>query len=155
MPRQPKQVHIFLYRQTDDGYEYAVFQRSDAAFCWQGVCGGVEDEETPAQSARRELFEEAGITDDLPLYPLESMSYLPMEVFSPEEAELWGPDRIVVPMLFFAMPFDGPIVLSDEHTQVRWLPYQQAHELIFYHDQQIALYELNERLIRGKMFAAL
>ena len=69
MARRPEQVHIFLYRHSEQGYEYAVFQRSDTDYCWQGVCGGVEDEETPDQSARRELMEEAGITAMLPFIP--------------------------------------------------------------------------------------
>ena len=151
MARRPEQVHIFLYRRTDHGYEYAVFQRSDAAYCWQGVCGGVEDGETTVQSARRELMEEAGITQNLPLYPLESKSYLPLDVFSPEESEHWGMDVVVVPMYFFAMPFEGRIILSDEHAEVRWFPYQEAYDLIYYLDQKIALYELNLRLQRGNM----
>lgn len=151
MARQPQQIHVFLYRLGAEGYEYAVMQRSDARFCWQGVCGGVEDDETLEQSARRELFEEAGITETLPLYPLQSMSYLPLDVFSSKYEQVWGRDVIVVPMYFFAMPFEGEIVLSDEHTEVRWLPYQQAHDLICYHDQQTALYELNQRLLRSNM----
>lgn len=154
MARQPQQVHIFLYRSTENGYEYAVFQRSDAAFCWQGVCGGVEDDETPSQSARRELYEEAGITEQRPLYPLQCISYLPLDVFNPKYEQIWGRDVVVVPMYFFAMPFDGEIILSNEHTEVRWLTYQEAHDLIFYHDQQIALYELNLRLLRQNMFPA-
>jgi len=87
----------------------------------------------------------------LPLYPLESKSYLPLDVFSSEETEHWGMDVVVVPMYFFAMPFEGGIILSDEHTEVRWLPYQEAYDLIYYLDQKIALYELNLRLQRGNM----
>ena len=151
MARRPEQVHIFLYRYAGYGYEYAVFQRSDSPECWKGVCGGVEDNETAAQSARRELMEEAGITEQLSLYPLQSMSYLPLNVFSSEETANWGLDVVVVPMYFFAMPFDGQIVLSDEHTEVRWLPYQEAYDLICYLDQKIALYELNLRLQRSNM----
>lgn len=151
MARQPEQVHVYLYRKTDNGYVYAVFQRSDDPGCWQGVCGGVEEGETKVRSARRELLEEAGITENLPLYPLQCMSYLPLDVFSPEETKHWGLDVVVVPMYFFAMPFDGDVVLSDEHTGIRWLPYQEAYDLICYLDQKIALYELNLRLQRGNL----
>lgn len=43
-------------------------------FCWQGICGGLEDNETEAEGARREIMEEAGVMENLPLYPLESAS---------------------------------------------------------------------------------
>ena len=55
MARQPRQVHIFLFRQRDDMYESAIFQREDMALCWQGICGGVEGEETLEEGAKREV----------------------------------------------------------------------------------------------------
>lgn len=149
MARQPKQVHIFLYRRKENGFEYSVFQRADMPFCWQGICGGLENDETPAQGARRELLEEAGIHEELPLYPLESVSYLPVGIFDTEKQQIWGKRVVVVPMYFYAMPFDGAVRLSDEHTTMKWLRYEQAYELVYYGDQKTALYELNEKLLRN------
>ena len=54
-------------------------------------------------------------------------------------------------MYFFAMPYEGDIIISDEHTEVRWLPYEEAEKLVFYHDQKTALWELKERLLRGNL----
>ncbi|MEA5038499.1 MAG: NUDIX domain-containing protein [Clostridiaceae bacterium] len=152
MARQPKQVHIFLFRQKGNEYEYAIFQRADMPFCWQGICGGLEDSETIEEGARRETFEEAGIKEILPLYQLESISYLPDNIFSDTTRLIWGRGVVVVPMYFFAMPFDGQINLSDEHTDIKWLSYEEAYNFIYYKDQQIALYELNEKLLRSNLF---
>ena len=149
MARQPKQAHIFLYRKRQGVWEYAVFQRSDLQTCWQDVCGGLEDAETFEEGARRELFEEAGISEPLPMYEMECVSYLPTGIFSPRARERWGKEVVVIPMKYFSMPYDGPIKLSDEHTDVRWLPYRQAYKRLYFDDQKIALYELNERLLRG------
>ncbi len=149
MARQPKQVHIYLFRKKENCYEYAIFQRADMPFCWQGVCGGLEDKETVEEGVRRELFEEAGIKETLPLFPLESISYLPANIFGTEAQAIWGNDVVVVPMYFFVMPFNGQIILSDEHTQVKWLSYEEAYELIYYSDQKTVLYELNEKLLRN------
>jgi len=152
MSRQPKQVHIWLYRRAGDAYEYAVFRRADMPECRQGVCGGGEASESLEQAARRELSEEAGITDaSLPLYRLDSISYLPDGIFSAKSRAVWGPDTVVVPMYFFAMPFDGEIILSDEHSEVQWLAYEKAYALTLFTDQKTALYELNERLRRGNL----
>ena len=149
MARQPKQVHIFLFRKDQDGYKYAIFQREDMPFCWQGICGGVEDDETIEEGARREIFEEAGIDQNLPLYSLESISYLPDSIFSDEARLRWGKNIVVVPMYFFAMPYNGQVKLSEEHTDIKWLSYDDAYALIYYNDQKIALYELNEKLLRN------
>ena len=149
MARQAKQAHIFLYRKGEHGYEYAIFQRADMPECWQGICGGLEDTETLSEGARREICEEAGITEDLPLYQLESISCLPDNIFSEAARQNWGPSVVVVPMFFFAMPYDGTIVLSCEHTDVQWLPYDEAYGKVYFNDQKIALYELNEKLLRN------
>ena len=149
MSRQPKQIHIFLYRKKENHFEYSVFQRADMLFCWQGISGGFENDETAEEAVRRELFEETGIKEKLPLYQLESISYLPANIFGLERQKIWGNNVVVVPMFFFAMPFDGEIVLSEEHTDMKWLPYEEAEKLVYYHDQKTALYELNEKLIRN------
>jgi dATP pyrophosphohydrolase len=152
MSRQPKQVHIYLYRKNSaGGYEFAIFQRADNELWWQGICGGVENSESIEEAARRELFEEAGINDDLPLYPLETKSYLPAYIFREQIQAKWGKDVVVIPMYFFAMPFDGVIKISDEHKQFMWLSYEEAEKLVYFHDQKTALWELKERLLRGNL----
>lgn len=153
MARQPRQVHVYLYRQRGGRYEYAIFRRADMPECFQGVCGGGEGDETLEQAARREAYEEAGVTGDVPLQRLESVSFLPDTIFSEKARKVWGERVCVVPMYFFAMPYEGEIVLSDEHTQAEWLPYEEAYRRVYFEDQKIALYELNERLLRGVGFA--
>ena len=86
------------------------------------------------------------------LIRLDSISYLPDTIFSAVARSHWGKDIIVVPMYFFAMPFDGNICLSREHTDVKWMPYDEACGLIYYQDQKTALYELNERLLRNNLY---
>lgn len=152
MSRQPRQVHVYLYRKNLSGdYEFAIFQRSDNELWWQGICGGVEGNETLEMAARRETFEEAGITDKLPLYRLDTMSYLPAYIFSEQIQAIWGKDILVIPMYFFAIPFEGDIKISDEHKEIKWLSYNKAEKIVYFHDQKIALWELKERLLRNNM----
>jgi len=150
MARQPIQVHTYLYRERNGEYEYAIFQRSDMPVCWQGVIGGLEDGEDLETGARRELFEEAGVTDKCPLYRLESISYMPVDAFKATNySEIWGEKVVVVPVYYFAMPYDKEIILSDEHLDMKWLPFKEARELVYFYPQKTVLYELNERLLRG------
>lgn len=150
MARKPENIHVFLYRKNaDNEFEYAIFQRSDNPEYWQGISGGIEEGENAEQAALRESFEEAGTPLDMLIYRLDTMSYIPSDVF-PSHV-MWGIDVVVCPMFFFAMPFDGNIILSDEHMEARWLLYKEADALIYFHDQKTALWELNQRLIRGNL----
>lgn len=65
-------------------------------------------------------------------------------MFDKRAQEAWGQDVVVVPMAFFAMPCDGDITLSSEHTEIVWLPYEEAERRVMFHDQKNALYELCE-----------
>ncbi len=143
--RQPKQIHVYLYRERNGIYEYAVFQRSDMPICWQGVCGGLENNETLEEGLMRELSEEAGISKIDKLIQLESICHLPDNLF----AENWDKSVVMVPMYYYAIPYDGEITLSDEHLEVKWLDYETAVELVYFDSQKNALYELNEKLKRG------
>ena len=150
MARKPENIHVYLFRKNaNNQYEYAIFQRADNLEWWQGVSGGVEEGETVEQAALRESYEEAGTPLHTPIYRLDTMSYLPSDIFSSHV--LWGDDVVVCPMFFFAIPFDGDIILSDEHMEVRWLTYKDAENLVYFHDQKTALWELNQRLLRGNL----
>jgi len=147
--RQPRQIHVFLYRKGETGWEYAVFLRSNLKDCWQGVSGGVEDDETLEEAARRELWEEIGRQQALPLYPLECVNSFPAAIIGKKHAARWGENVILVPIHYFAVAYDGPIRLSEEHLEYRWLPYEAASALLYFPEQKTALYELNERILRG------
>ena len=155
MARRPENIHVYLYRKNSGGeYEYAIFQREDNPEWWQGISGGVEDGETARQAALREAYEEAGVPMDAPIYRLDTLSYLPSNIFSEKTRALWGKDVVVCPMYFFAIPFEGDIALSFEHLEARWLEYGEAEALVYFHDQKTALWELGERLMRGNLMLA-
>jgi len=146
MARAPYNVHVFLYRISENGNkEYAILRRSDDEK-WQGICGGGEDGETIAQSALREANEEVGLTGSNILYKLDSVSYIPATEFKAQE--YWGKDVVVIPMYYFATLYNGNIILSDEHSEYKWCNFNEARKLIYWHDQKNALWELNERLER-------
>ena len=148
--RQPINIHVYLYRKNhNDEFEYAVLQRADDPKCWQGISGGVEEGETIEQAALRESFEEAGVPNNSTLFRLDTISYLPANIFSVHK--LWGKDVMVYPMYFFAIPFEGNVLLSNEHLNVRWCTYQNAYDLIYWHDQKNAIWELDQRLLRGNL----
>lgn len=150
MTRAPYQVLVLPFRTDVDGVpEYAVFRRADD-FQWQGVAGGGEEGETPLESARRELFEEAGLGTGVTVFPLDCQDTVPASFFA--AARYWPAGTYVVRQFFFAADCrDREIVLSDEHIEFAWLPFPHAHRLLRYDSNRTALWELSERLRVGDL----
>jgi len=144
MVRAPFNVLVYPYLQvSEDAFEYALLQRTDVGW-WQGVTGGGEDEETPLQAARRETFEETGISGT-EFLRLDTLIYVRVTYFG--VSYIWGDDVYVIPMYCFGVQApDHRIVLSHEHKAVRWLSYEAAHDLAHFDGNKTALWELDRRL---------
>ena len=145
MPRAPFNVLVFPYRSLSRGtFEYALLRRSDAGF-WQGVAGGGEDNEAPIAAARRETFEETGIPADSEFLRLDTIAPVPVTEFS--FSHIWGESVYVIPQYCFGVSADNrDIVLSHEHTEYKWLNYEQAREMLKFDGNKIALWELYRKL---------
>lgn len=125
MARAPFQVLVFPFRRTEEDIEYAIFRRSDAGY-WQGIAGGGEDEETPLEAAQREAEEEGGISAESRYIALDAVSEKPVEQVV--GTLLWGKDVLVIPEYCFGVEvFDKQLVLSREHTEYRWGPFDTSH----------------------------
>jgi len=146
MPRAPFHVLVYPYQQLKDGnLRYALFRRSDQDW-WQAVAGGGEDDETPIQAARREAHEEAGIPEDCTFIQLTTVIPIPVTHFC--DSHLWGNDVYVIPQYCFGVSVpNGEITVSSEHTEYRWLNYEEAQSLIRYDGNRTALWELHARLL--------
>jgi len=141
--RAPFQVLVIPFRRSERGYEFAVLRRRDTGW-WQFVAGGGEDKETPVQAAQREISEETGLAGR-GLMKLDSCNTVPKHAFA--DAEAWGPEVHVIPEYCFAVDAtDDEIVLSDEHTEMRWVSYDEARRLLKWDSNRNALWELRERL---------
>ena len=139
--RAPFQVLVIPYRRAA-GYEFGVLKRSDADY-WQFVAGGGEEGESALQAARRETEEEINIVGDL--IELDSLSTIPKDCFA--AADSWDEDISVVPEHCFAVNVGTQDVsLSQEHTDIQWLPFGEASRRLKWDSNRNALWELNERL---------
>lgn len=142
--RAPWQVLVIPWRRRNDTFETAVFHRVDYDV-WQFVSGGGEQGETPLEAARREGFEEAGITAHAYL-ALDATASLPACWF-PAWAS-WPSHVLVIPEHAFAVEVED-VVRSDEHRDVRWCSVSEAMSLLKFDSNRHALWELGERLFPG------
>jgi dATP pyrophosphohydrolase len=127
-------------------FEYALLRRTDAGY-WHAVAGGGENAETPLDAARRETHEETGILADSPFFQLDTVIPVPVTAYS--DSRLWGDDTYVIPQYCFGVLVrDERLVLSPEHTEYRWLTYEEAVARVQYDGSKVALWELDRR-VRG------
>jgi dATP pyrophosphohydrolase len=148
MSRAPFQVLVLPYRivQGKD-ILYAIFKRSDGNY-WQGIAGGGEDDESPLDAAKREAHEEAGVDPTSRFTKLDSQATIPVAGIC---GFLWGSDVLVVPEYCFGVEvIDSVVTLSDEHSDAKWVGYESASEMLHWHSNKTALWELNHRLLRDR-----
>jgi len=145
MSRAPFQVLVYPYRKNPRGHiEYALLKRSDEGY-WQGIAGGGEDEEYPLETARRETFEEAGISPDSDFIQLDTIEFIPVTEF--RDGLLWGEEIYVIPQYCFGVNAQGlQISISNEHAECKWYAYEEARKALKYDGNKTALWELDKRL---------
>lgn len=146
--RAPFQILVILYKFVQNVPVYCVFHRADFDQ-WQFLSGGGEDDETPLQAAKREIREESGI-DAQSLLELRSVCCIPTDIFPRKYRDNWPEDTYVIPEYTFGLECTEEIVLSQEHTECVWLPYEEACRKLRWDSNRTALYELDCRVQRMK-----
>ena len=121
-PRSPKRYGIGTSVYAEREGRILVLKRAGgaAAGAWYTPGGVLDPGETPAECARRELFEEAGL---VPSGPLELVGLIPMYVY--------GADGFIV--AYACACRDGEVALSHEHTAARWIDPVEYRERYFSH----------------------
>ncbi len=146
--RSPIQILAIPYRYVGGELEVCVFHRANVDQ-WQFVSGGAEDDETPEAAARREIWEETGISAEP--RRLTSMCHISADIYSPAATAHWPHDLHVVPEYSFAFACPDEIVLSPEHTDCVWMPAAEARARLTWDSNRTALYELECRLRDGTL----
>ena len=138
------QILAIPYRIVDGCPLYGVFRRGDC-HQWQFIAGGGEGAETPAEAAKREVMEESGVQSDQWI-ALQSLSYLPVTVISPQARQHWDKHIYVIPEFTFGFQCQQEIRLSCEHEEYLWLPYEEALQRLKWDSNRTTLFELHCRL---------
>ncbi|WP_130807189.1 NUDIX hydrolase [Senegalia massiliensis] len=142
--RAPYQILVFPYHINDKHIEYAIFHRSDADW-WQAVAGGGEYGETLIESAKREAWEEAGVSKNSLYIKLDTVNSVPAEEF--KDYIYWDENIYVVPEHCYGVEIiDKKLKLSHEHIEYKWMSYNDAISCLKWDGNKVALWELNKRL---------
>ena len=140
------QVLVFPYRLAPDGeLLYGVFKRETATGgYWQGIAGSGQEKESALDAATREALEEAGIKPNSQYIQLDSCAMIP--VASVEELRSRR-DVLVMPEYSFGVKVESEqLQLSREHSEYKWLRYEDAVGILRWDSNKTALWELEYRL---------
>ena len=126
--RRPVSVLVVVY--TDDGLTL-LMRRAKPFDFWQSITGSLQDDETHAAAAARELAEETGLTDEGVLeYTGVSRQFL----IDPRWRDRFAPG-VVENIEFewrYRLPGATSITLNaDEHSEHEWLPLAAAAERVW------------------------
>lgn len=136
--RQPFQVLVYPARVAGDDWEYLLLRRvpSRGGF-WQGITGGVEEGEDLAETAMRELAEEAGLVPSA----LEQMDCSYTLSMQDEWRELYaaGVEEIVEYVFVALVDRQQEPTLSWEHDAWQWCSLDEALGLLTYPENIEAL----------------
>lgn len=112
--------------------EVLLLERADRPGFWQSVTGSLHEGESCRDTALREVREETGI--DAALYPLHDWRVQNrFEIFRRWSSRFApGTTHNVERVFGLTLPARVPVSLSArEHLAYRWLPWQEALELVF------------------------
>lgn len=142
--REPYQILSIPYRIVDGTPLFCIFRRRDSDY-WQFIAGGVENGETTIEAAKRETIEEIGV-EPKNIKQLTCVAYVPAEVIAESRRQHWDKNTFVIPEYSFAFECDSEPLLSNEHTEYKWLTYDEARKLLKWDSNKAAMYEINCQL---------
>lgn len=150
--RQPIQVSIYPVRHVSGHWEYLLLRRvpSRGGF-WQGVTGGVEEDEDFVEAARRELIEETGF---VPI-ALERIDYSYSFPIENKWSHMYAGVKKIIEYVFvvYVDSQQEPIIDSNEHDQYRWCHFNEALGLLTWPENKDALKRCNSVIMaKGKMY---
>jgi dATP pyrophosphohydrolase len=132
-------VDAYIYKQTGNTIKYLVLKRAKTKMyehLWQGVAGKIEKGEQAWQAAIRELKEETGL-DPVKIFVVDHVSKF---------YETHG-DRVNLVPVFGIEVGPEAVSLSSEHSEFKWLDYENACSYLVWKGQKKGISVVNEMII--------
>ena len=114
-------VTVITIRETDTGFQTLLLKRADTMVGeWCPVSGSIEDGETAWQTALRELSEETNLT--------------PTTLYTADHCQQYYDIKreciSIMPAFVAVVPASDTITLNAEHSDYKWLPFDQAISMV-------------------------
>lgn len=140
-----KPISALVLIHTKD-LQVLIMERADKAGFWQSVTGSLEGDETPAQTAAREVLEETGLNASQ--YDLQDWQASNVYEIYPHWRHRYAPGTVENTEHLFGLelPQILPIRLAPrEHIRYEWVDWREAAKRVFSWTNVDALKKLGER----------
>jgi len=150
--RVPRQILVYVFRRRDDGVvDFLLLRRLDhRGGFWQGVTGAPERQETDAQAAVREVFEETGFDVETAIAAIDHRYLLHRPTGDPAQWDrLYGPEVMTVPEEVYVAEAPGraePVLAPAEHDAFTWCELETALGLLAWEENRRALVAAHESI---------
>lgn len=137
-------IEVHIFRKTKSQIEYLILKRSETESypgLWQPVTGTINKNEKAYETAVREIYEETGLLPEkFWLVPKVSSFYIPTkDVIS------------LYPVFCAEILTEAEVKLSPEHSEYKWVGYNDAYKTVAWKQQRESLELINEHFGIGSM----
>ncbi|MGL4490364.1 MAG: NUDIX hydrolase [Rhizobiaceae bacterium] len=131
-------VSLVAVRKTGTQHEVLLLRRKQSLVGeWCQIAGKIDDAETAWQAAKRELFEETGLT--------------PVALYTGDICEqFYEADRDAITIAPVFVAFIDPkeeVILNEEHSDYSWVSFDEANEMVAFGGQRKVLRWIKEEFV--------
>ena len=132
-------IDAYVYIPTKNGLLFLLLKRAKTKMyehIWQGVAGKIEKGEKSWETAKRELQEETGLKPNK-MFIVDHVS----KFYEQKD------DRINLVPVFGIEVNTREVVLSDEHSEFKWVTINEALDLLVWTGQKQAIKIVNDMIL--------
>jgi dATP pyrophosphohydrolase len=138
-------VEVHICRETESAIEFLLLKRAEDQIypaVWQMVSGKIKESEKAFETSLRELKEETNLT------PLKMWIAPKVNSFYSSQTD----SICLIPVFAVQVKKDSKVVISNEHSEYKWVTSNEAKRLLAWDGQRKAVELIEEYFLNEKKF---
>ena len=138
-------VEVHIFKETENAIEFLLLKRAEDQIypaVWQMVSGKIKEGEKAFETSLRELKEETNLT------PLKMWIAPKVNSFYSSQTD----SICLIPVFAIQVKKDSKVIISDEHSEYKWVTSDEAKRLLAWDGQRKAVDLIEEYFLNEKSF---